>query len=396
MSLQDIPLDRITAADIEHLVTMRVAESLVLDYKRESYDPGEDGNSEYLKDISSFANTVGGDIVIGLAEQDGAADEIVGFPGNLDREMLRLEQVPMTGIEPRLASLKVRSIPTSSGPVIIVRVARSYMPPHRVIARKSNRFWARAGTMKYEPNVEQLRQLFTNGPQLGERVRAFHLDRLVKITAGDTPIPMSVSGKLAIHVVSIPAFADGRLADIWRIIEKGAHVPLPPDELRLIKKSTVNFDGFVNFARSDGTQRGAYAQFHRNGAIEGVADLQTDREGKSILRGESLTRLVIETIRQYVKVLDSYEAGLPISINLSICNASKTVTRYEVPGGGYGETGPAGREILAVPEILLHDADVDIPAIMLPAFDMLWNAFGRERCDAYDSGGKWLGEGGSG
>ncbi|RDJ10086.1 hypothetical protein B5K05_13200 [Rhizobium phaseoli] len=394
MSIQDIPLDKITAADLERLVAMQVTESLTLDYKRDSYDPGNDGNSEYLKDISSFANTMGGDIVIGLKEKDGAADEIVGFHGNVDGELLRLEQAASNGIEPRLANLKIRTIHTNAGPVIVIRVGRSYMPPHRVVARGRNSFWARAGTAKYEPNVEQLRQLFNNGPHVGERIRTFHLDRLVKISAGETPVPMRDSGKLAIHVVAIPAFTDGRLADIWRILEKGTHLPLPPDEVRLPRKPAVNFDGFVNYTQSDPTQRSAYVHFFRNGTIEGVAELGTHQEGNSLLVGAPFTRLVIETVRQYVAVLSSYEAGLPISIYLSICNARKTVNRYDVPGGGYSETRPAGREILAVPEILLNEADPDISALMLPAFDMLWNAFGRERCDAYDAAGRWRGEGG--
>jgi len=35
-----------------------------------------------------------------------------------------------------------------------VRVPRSYAPPHRVIYKNRSRFWARASSGKYEPNVE--------------------------------------------------------------------------------------------------------------------------------------------------------------------------------------------------------------------------------------------------
>jgi hypothetical protein len=38
-----------------------------------------------------------------------------------------------------------------------------------------------AGTKKYEPNVEQLRHLFTDAPRMVERIRSFQTDRLVKI-----------------------------------------------------------------------------------------------------------------------------------------------------------------------------------------------------------------------
>jgi hypothetical protein len=62
---------------------------------------------------------------------------------------------------------------SDGGSVIIVRAPRGFIPPHRVIARESNRFWARAGTTKYQPNVEQLRRQFNDAPHLAERIRLF-------------------------------------------------------------------------------------------------------------------------------------------------------------------------------------------------------------------------------
>jgi hypothetical protein len=50
-----------------------------------------------------------------------------------------------------------------------------------------------------------------------------------------------------------------------------------------------------------------------------------------------------------------------------------------------------GREIAALPEIYVDSFDVDVPTIMRPVFNMLWNAFGLLRCDVYDDQGKWRG-----
>jgi predicted HTH transcriptional regulator len=71
MSLQNIPLDRIVEADIQRLLSMGVNESPYLDYKQESYGDAGNDRSEFLADISSFANTLGGDLVIGVAETNG-------------------------------------------------------------------------------------------------------------------------------------------------------------------------------------------------------------------------------------------------------------------------------------------------------------------------------------
>jgi hypothetical protein len=57
------------------------------------------------------------------------------------------------------------------------------------------------------------------------------------------------------------------------------------------------------------------------------------------------------------------------------------------------DTPPLGREIAAFPEIHVDSFDVDVPAIMRPVFNMLWNAFGLLQCDMYDSQGNWRGVG---
>jgi hypothetical protein len=136
----------------------------------------------------------------------------------------------------------------AGGHVIIVRAPRSFIPPHRVIARDSNRFWARVGPTKYQPNVEQLRRLFNDAPHLAERIRAFQTDRLIKITAGDTPIPMNPIGKVVVHVISVPSFADGCMIDIVSVLGRGTHLPTPLDELNVPATGAVNLDGYVNYA----------------------------------------------------------------------------------------------------------------------------------------------------
>ena len=138
--------------------------SRYLDYKQETYGDAGADRSEFLADVSSFANTLGGDLVIGVAEKKGLPTALTPFMGDGDSEKRRLEQIALSGLEPRIPNFQIRSVPISTGGhVIIIRAPRSFIPPHRVIARDSNRFWARAGTTKYQPNVEQLRRLFSDG-----------------------------------------------------------------------------------------------------------------------------------------------------------------------------------------------------------------------------------------
>lgn len=390
MSLLDIPLEKITIAELQNLIAAKVSESTHLEYKRQTYSGGDSGSKEFAADISAFANTLGGDLVIGVAEQDGVAASLAPFLGDVDQEMRRLEQIALSGLEPRISNLRIRAIAIDGGGhILIIRIPRSFVPPHRVVARDSNKFWVRGGTAKYEPNVQQLRQLFNEAPHLAERIRAFLGERLVKITAGDTPIPLRASGKLVVHVVPAPTFEDSRLADIVQVMARGTHVPLPPGEFGGSIYDGVNLDGYLNATYRDGAVRSAYAQFFRNGAIEGVRELSVESEGQSRFVGRDLTTLVIDAVRQYLDVLKSYEAGLPIYVFVSLCNATKTVYRHAADGLGWNDTKPIGREIVQLPEIYLDRYDADVPAVLRPIFNVLWNAVGFHQCNMYDGQGQW-------
>jgi hypothetical protein len=60
MSLVGIPLDRISEGDLQRLIATQAPESVYIDYKEATYGPTGYQHREFLADISSFANTVGG------------------------------------------------------------------------------------------------------------------------------------------------------------------------------------------------------------------------------------------------------------------------------------------------------------------------------------------------
>ena len=122
-------------------------------------DGGDADRAEFAADLSSFANTGGGDLLIGIDEAGGVPTRVTPFVGDADGEMRRLQAIARDGINPRLVQLAARAIPVASGGhVLVFRVARSLSGPHMVVLQRRNKFWARDSTGKYALDVDQLRR----------------------------------------------------------------------------------------------------------------------------------------------------------------------------------------------------------------------------------------------
>ncbi len=63
--------DQISEADLAELIAAGAPESLVLEFKQETYGLDGEGKREFLKDVSAFANSAGGHLVIGMKVDDG-------------------------------------------------------------------------------------------------------------------------------------------------------------------------------------------------------------------------------------------------------------------------------------------------------------------------------------
>lgn len=99
----DIPVSAIVFADIERFVQDRHPEGKLFDDKRDTYGAKDDDKKELLKDVSSFANTIGGDILVRIDEDKGEPTSIDGIAvADIDKEKMRLEEIIRKGLEPRV------------------------------------------------------------------------------------------------------------------------------------------------------------------------------------------------------------------------------------------------------------------------------------------------------
>lgn len=383
MAFEGLKIEEITEAHINALIG--VSEGRDLDFKQATYGNADGDKREFLADISAFANTVGGHIVVGVAENDGIATGIVPFTANADTEIQRLESITLTGVQPRIIGVRIRAVPLAAGgTVLILHVPRSWNGPHRVIAQSSNRFYMRAGTRKYEPDVEELRQLFTSGPTFTQRLRDFQYDRIAKISGGATPVPILGDGILALHIIPYSAFLTANQLDMAKLTDT-------KNDFRPIRYNAaswrINLEGIVWYAlERESTVSPGYTQVWRNGCVEVVqCRIAWTPSGDKSAGLPALVRDLISGCTDYLRGLNGLGINPPICILITMMGVDDVnlLIGQQII---YGEAGKFDRDMLFFSEIIIdsYPQAADMPLILKPIFDQIAQAAGYECAPDFD------------
>jgi hypothetical protein len=396
MSLGHLNFDDISEADLTGLIETGVAEGPTLEYKGAPYGRSDADVKECLKDVSALANANGGHLVIGLEEKDGVAANLSPITTvDADSEILRLENLLRDGIEPRIVGIRMKSVPISTGGfAIVIRVPRSWNPPHRVSARNTNRFYIRDSAGAHEVSVEELRALFNVSATAQDRTRAFRQERIAKISAGETPIPLPQSqayrGKFILHVVPLSAFSSRSMVDLDQANRQQALLrPMQADGYT----PRFNFDGLI---LTTGSPTHSYTQLHRNGVIEAVrvrAIVEHD-DGRRLIPSLDFDRYAIEGLPLYLRALSTLGVPAPLVVMLTLTDTRGAVLGISQEQFIIDPPAPISQPILELPEIVIDDygSSEDYQRAVRPAFDALWNAGGFSSSRYFDPSGLWIGD----
>lgn len=403
MTLRSIPLEAIGEPDLQRLIDARVSERRDIEYKRDTYGNRDQDYGEFLADVSSFANTAGGEIVIGMPEQGGVPTGFCPLQIDADAEILRLENVARAGLQPRVFGLAARAVPiTGGGFILVLRIPRSFNQPHRIVRQGpgNHRFWARSSVGKYEPNVDELRALFTRAPQLADRIRDFRFDRIAKIIGGEAPVPLLGSHPLIVHVAPLSAFEGGRSFQVD--ISQAPHQLLtsfPPIGAQ-IGDFRINVDGCLVLSNrtADGRTHRAYVQVFQNGIVEAVDSRFVTGEGTAqspyrltLIRAEGT---IVRASHGYLQSLKAREAPAPYVLLVSMVGVKGVTYSFAMADGVIfeDEAGVLDRDQFHFPALILDEAPRDpyeYAKLLRPLLDQIANAAGRARTPSFDQDGRF-------
>jgi len=378
--------DIIKEADLQALIANQVLELKTLEYKRSLPGNADSEKKEFLADVSSFANAIGGCLIYGIAMEGGVPTRLEGLEvENADQEKSRLENILRDGLQPRIMGHNIDIIKLSNSKVVfVIRIPKSWDGPHRVIFQGCDKFYSRNSNGKYPMDVTELRVAFISSETVAEKSRKFREERVAKIYANDTPAPVHDTAKLVLHLVPLISFSPGQRYDINRVKSKF-------NTIIDAGQSRWNFDGLL--AHCDGS----YAQLYKNGLIEAVdATILYPRFNKEkFIPYVALEEDLIRTLGKYFPLSEELQVDPPIFVFLSFVGVkgySMPLPRERLFMKDYPFQNLIDREILLIPEVYIESYNISPDQVLKPCFDSIWNACGFPECPNYKNG-KWVKQG---
>jgi Putative DNA-binding domain len=383
-------LSEITILDIQAL--RGVAESRYLDFKSAPVGAADRDRREFLADVTAFANGSGGDIVFGVTTTDGAAADVPGIElADADKEKLRLGDLIRSGAEPRLNYFDMVWLPIEGARgVLIIRVPRSWIAPHRVTLQGHDKFYARNSAGKHPMNVGELRSAFTLSETIVERIRGFRSDRLNFILSEEGPFSLMPGAQLVFHGVPFSAFVDPPSLDLSDYSKTRLFPPFGSGG----HSWQHTLEGLATHTplRADGIR--AYTMLFRNGIIEAVAGL-TIEGGNATPRLLELFRVehyILEGWAALTGTAREYGIEAPFYIFVSIIGVRGVAAHFpETWMLDENTVRPCRQDRLVLPELEVGIDSVGQPstALFKDIFDRIANAFGLSGSPSYDQAGRY-------
>lgn len=378
---------------LEALVENKTHESRGLEFKLKLWEKQEDNEKEnecrveFVKDVTALANATGGDIIYGMAEDKGRASKVIGFgTPNMDAEIRRLTQIIQSQTEPALTNFHFYPVRVSDEKyALILRIPKSWISPHKVSL--NNLFYYRHSNGVSEMDVWELRRAFLES-NIESKIKLFRQERteLIAKCNVSNPVPMSLANgiKMVLHIIPWMAFAETRAYDICKRTITRNLFPLGGG----INYSHPNIDGYITYcARQEAHY---YAQLFRNGIIEDVV-VTPQRNSAEPYINPGFVSDILDGVPRYFSIIQELNITPPFVIALSFLHTKGcrlligSQRDTEMPGG------PLTINRLIIPEIVVHSLDQSFEEIFRPIFDMVWNAFGFDRC-IFHYNGKWIGK----
>lgn len=368
----------LTPDDFQRLVENRVSEGKTLEYKQELNLNDTDHRRTLIGEVVSFANSGGGDMIVGIKEEDGVAADVRGMElEQVDDTVGRITHLLRQKVEPPVppALVTVRNVSMESGrTVLVVRVRESWRSPHRETI--NYQFYGRSSHGKEPLDVDEIKQHVLLSESNAEQIREFRADRIARIQAGRTPVPGEDGPKIVLHVVPFNAFAPGTQIDIQAASIRTEHAPRLLRSKPRGKYERFTADGLVTHSSSLPEPQRSYTLTFRTGVIEAVSGkhFKDDADDIPYIVGHLLRSGLEFSLDRYCTFLETQDVSPPVFAFLSLINAEDYGIKKSI-NTGWPPEHTINQPVALFPEQVIEDfneLDPTVDSLM----DLVWNAGG--------------------
>jgi len=357
------PFANITLDDILSLQTNEIEEGKSIDYKQELHLDNKSNKKEFAADITSFANTVGGDLIIGVSEGRGIITEIKGIKIN-DKDKLRqdIENLLRDIIQPQIMGLEIAFYPFEQKYIMHIRIPQSFNGPHIV---NGERFYGRNTTGKYPFDYVEIKQRFILSNQVQERIKNYHIERMMKVKADEGYYETGHGTTILIHVVPIQSFTENVYVST-----------LTHDRFELAPLYGTSYEPVIQFEGITGIRRGgeraSYHHINRQGIIEITDKVLLNRDPSLPILGKTIIERSLMVLPHAFNNLGELGLYGPYLISTAILDVKGRIINHNE--FGFSES-PIRQNDMIFPSIIITDpTNMDEYEQMLK--ELLMNAAG--------------------
>jgi tellurite resistance protein len=388
MLFETKPLDQLTEDDVRTLlISMRRREGATLEYKKEAYKHDDRGAKEFLLDACMFANSGGGDIVIGISELRDDKGNATGYPdaevtlgielANPEQQLLSYESQILDAIDERVA-IKLRAIPCGNLYILIVRVPNSLAKPHRVHYQGRTYFPARRERRRYEMNAREIKELVMRTASQSEKAETM-VNSAVQVTEWSDRSPLLVAALL-------PVFSSNFCVDLQSSDVRNAFAHLSvntqPDEY--VPQPNYTVDGLSKRAFRNGT-----LSLGHNGLLKLFGSVPSgfnETHAMSVFMPTAIDIFLRGLVIGAEKVLAAAGLGAPVLLQVSLLVRQSFYPKYS----DWDDPIKLPPRDHYFPSIALTAIGPGAETQIKPLCDHIHQAFGRVGSPSFDAEGNWI------
>lgn len=392
--------DELSVETVISAIENGYTEGKELEFKRQQ-NPDERGHKQStVGEVVSFANAGGGDLVIGVGDEEGQATGLWPVEyDDIDDTVLRWVDIIKRNTDPELPQhlIDIEALEiteeheeylddnarTRTGHILVMRVQRSWRSPHR--ETMNYQFYERSAGGKSELDAGAIRRAMLQGEVVVDRAKEFRDDRLARIRANDVSVPLLQEPTVVLHVVPSNAFAVEGVVDPTMaspsVGEREETIPslLSPRGSQG-HHTRYTEDGYLSGQRYDQYENrfGSYTLTLRSGVIEALTvNSYANRDNEYINSGH-VRNCLEASLSDYIQFLSREGGAFPLYCFLSVVGAKGLpVAIQRTSGRDRDELEVIDRDVARLPAVRIETPNEDIDDSIDTLLDSLYKASGK-------------------